>query len=99
MIDITPLLYALGLLILALVSTFMIPYIKEKTSNEELAKIQKWVAIAVSAAEQIYDEAGLGRIKKEYVVKFLNKKGYNLDTDSIDKLIESAVYALKGGAT
>lgn len=34
-----------------------------------------------------------------YVLQFLKDKGYTVDLDAVDKLIESAVYALKGGGT
>lgn len=55
------------------------------------------MSIAVSAAEQIYVGSGRGEEKKAYVLEFLNSKGFTVDMDSLDKLIESAVYALKGG--
>lgn len=55
------------------------------------------MSIAVSAAEQIYTSSGKGTAKKQYVLEFLNSKGFTVDMDSLDKLIESAVYALKNG--
>ena len=37
---------------------------------------------------------GRGEEKKAYVVKFLQEKGFTLDPDSLDKLIEAAVFNL-----
>ena len=36
-----------------------------------------------------------GQEKKEYVLAFLNSKGYKLDTESIDNMIEAAVLKLQ----
>ena len=47
--------------------------------------------------EMIYNGAGRGAEKKAYVLEYLNSKGYKLDSDTIDKLIESAVLELKKG--
>lgn len=43
----------------------------------------------------IYNGAGHGAEKKAYVLEYLNSKGYKLDSDTIDNLIESAVLELK----
>ncbi|MDL2206667.1 phage holin family protein [Eubacteriales bacterium OttesenSCG-928-N13] len=94
MIDITPIANAIIALIAAVISAFVIPYIKSKTDAERLEKINMWVTIAVEAAEQLYTGSGRGAAKKAYVVDFLNSKGYTLDPDSLDKLIEAAVFNL-----
>lgn len=94
MIDITPIVNAIIALIAAIITAFVIPFIKEKIGAEKLKKIQAWVNIAVEAAEQLYVGSGRGAEKKAYVVKFLNEKGYTLDPDSLDNLIEAAVFNL-----
>ena len=43
----------------------------------------------------IYNGTGRGEEKKAYVVKFLNSKGFTLNTEEIDNLIEAAVLKLK----
>lgn len=43
----------------------------------------------------IYNGTGRGAEKKTYVLNYLNEKGYKLDLDTIDNLIESAVLELK----
>lgn len=93
--DITFVVEALITLIFAVITAFLIPWIKTKISNEKLAEVSEWVAIAVQAAEMIYTQTGMGEKKKEYVVNFLESKGFKLDVDSINNLIEAAVLELK----
>lgn len=95
MIDLTQVVIALiGLLIVA-VSTVLIPYLKQKYNAEQMAQIEFWVDVAVRAAEMIYIGSGRGAEKKEYVIKFLNSKGFTIDMDSIDAMVEAAVLQLK----
>ena len=83
-------------ILFALVTMYVIPWIKTKVSAEELTEIIKWVKIAVQAAEMIYKESGMGEEKKTYVKTFLEDKGIKYDERQIDSLIESAVLELKG---
>lgn len=95
MVDLTQVVIAVFTLIFSLVSAFLIPYLKTKISAEQLDTIKFWVNIAVEAAEMIYNGTGRGEEKKAYVVKFLNSKGFTLNTEEIDNLIEAAVLKLK----
>ena len=90
MTDLTNIVSAIITLIVAVITTFLIPYLKAK-----VAKIKNWVKVAVEAAEMIYNGTGRGAEKKAYVLNYLKEKGYTLDLDSIDNLIESAVLELK----
>lgn len=94
MIDITPIANAIIALIAAVITAFVIPLLKAKISTEKMEKIKMWVNIAVEAAEQLYTGSGRGAVKKAYVVEFLSAKGYTLDPDSLDNLIEAAVFNL-----
>ncbi len=94
MVDITNIVSAVITLIVALVTTFLIPWLKEKFDNEKLANIKAWVKVAVQAAEMIYEGAGKGAEKKAYVLQYLESKGFKLDTATIENLIESAVLEL-----
>ena len=91
MTDLTPIVNAVIALIAAIVTTFLIPWIKSKIDAAKLAQIVEWVGIAVRAAEQIYNESGMGEKKKQYVLDFLASKGFTLDPDSINAMIEAAV--------
>ena len=81
-------------IILALITAFVIPWLKEKIGDAKSEQILKWVETAVKAAEQLYKGSGRGVVKKSFVVDFLNEKGIDIDQDSLDKLIESAVLDL-----
>lgn len=94
MIDITTVIEAVLALIGALITAFLIPWIKNKTSAEKLEQIELWVTVAVEAAEQIYTGSGKGAQKKAYVLEFLNSKGFDIDWEEIDMMIESAVFNL-----
>lgn len=95
MVDLTQIIVAVLSLMFSLVSAFLIPYIKEKVTAEQLATIKLWVKVAVQAAEMLYAGSGRGKEKKKYVVEFLNSKGFTLNTEEIDNLIEAAVLELK----
>lgn len=94
MTDITPIVIAFVSMVFAIIGIFLIPFVKNKVGEEKFKDISKWVQIAVNAAEQIYNESGMGEVKKEYVLEFLKKRGITMDIDSIDALIESEVYKL-----
>ena len=100
--DYTNIITAVIALLTALVSAFLIPWMKERIGAEKLAKWQQYVDIAVRAAEQLYD-ATQGKEKKAYVLQYLASKGIQFDSDTVDKMIESAVltlhHALYGGAS
>ena len=77
----------------ALLTTFIIPWIKQKYDSEKLRKWQAYVDIAVEAAEQLYD-VNDGAAKKAYVIKKKKKKGIKFDSETVDKMIESSVIIL-----
>ena len=93
--DMTKIIEAIITLLVALITIFVIPYIKSKLSANELAEIIKWVKIAVQAAEMIYKESGMGKEKKKFVENFLTEHGIKVDIEQLDALIESAVLELK----
>ena len=95
MVDITNIVSAVITLIMALITTFLSPWLKNKLDADKFEKVQAWTKVAVQAAEMIYNGAGRGEEKKAYVIQYLNEKGFKLDTATIDALIESAVLELK----
>jgi hypothetical protein len=95
MVDLTPIITAVLTLIFSLITAFLIPYIKTKVSAEQFATIKLWVQVAVQAAEMLYVGSGRGEEKKKYVIEFLNSKGFTLNAEEIENLIESAVLELK----
>lgn len=93
--DMTKIIEAIITLLVAVITAFVIPYIKSKLSANKLAEIMKWVKIAVEAAEMIYKESGMGKEKKKFVETFLTEHGTKVDIEQLDALIESAVLELK----
>ena len=87
----TPVVNGIISLIAAVVTAFVVPWIKSKTTAAQREEINAWVRIAVTAAEQIYKGEGKGKEKKKYVLDFLAEKNLKIDEESVDLMIESAV--------
>lgn len=95
MIDLTEVVIAVIGLVVATMSTILVPYLKQKMSADKFNEMQMWVNIAVKAAEMLYAGTGRGEEKKKYVTEFLNSKGYTLDAASIENMIEAAVLEMR----
>ena len=80
-------------LVAACASLWLIPWLRAKLNAEQVSDMLRWVEIAVSAAEQLY-EATDGEEKKGFVLDFLSDKGYDIDLDRLDLAIEAAVLRL-----
>lgn len=82
-----------------IITSVVVPYIKEKLGNEKLAKYEYWASMAVECAEMIFKEQGMGANKKEYVVNFLNemfnKNKIVITEEQINILVESVVKQMK----
>ena len=91
--NITEVLEAIVYLVVALISLFVVPAIKNKVGAQNMAAFLKWVDIAVAAAEQLYESAQ-GEEKKEYVLSYLLEKGYDVDEVELDMVVEAAVNRL-----
>lgn len=93
MTDLTPIFNALIALVAALISAFLIPWVKRNTSAQDREDFLRWVEIAVAAAEQLFYTTQ-GPEKKKYVVQFLEEKGYVVSEDELNAAIEGAVLRL-----
>lgn len=92
-IDLTDIITAVLALIAALITRYVIPWIKEKTTLEQQKRIQAAIDTFVFAAEKVYG-AGNGEKKKLYVLSKLHEKGFNVNTEDVRAGIEAAVMAL-----
>lgn len=85
----------------ALLAYYVIPYLKNKFKQDKYKDLVEAVAIAVEAAEQTFKEGGMGKLKKEDVIKFitayLNENKIDISDDQLDRLIEAAVFQLNKG--
>lgn len=86
MIDLTPIINAIIMLLAAILTYKVLPWIKAKATNEQQAMIKAAVKTAVFAAEQIYG-AGNGENKLEYVCEMLRNKGYDVDRVEIEAAV------------
>lgn len=93
MTDLTPIINAAVALLAAVITAFVVPWIKRNTSQKDQEELLKWVEIAVAAAQQLYHKLS-GEERKAYVVKFLAEQGYSVDEAALDAAIEAAVLKL-----
>lgn len=102
MTDITPVIQAVIALLLALLTTFIIPAIRKSMKKDDYEKLYSVIVVAVRAAEQIFKlthpDGGAGAEKKQYVLDYLEERGYNIDDEEINMIIEAAVHELNHAA-
>ena len=85
----------------ALVTAYLIPYIKTLRNDKRYASLLDAVEVAVRAAEQTFRQSGQGAQKKEEVLNFISEymttHGFSISSYQLDQLIECAVYQMKQG--
>ena len=98
--DATQIILAVIALISAILTGFVIPWLKSKTdinsgkvTENQAYMIKLIINTAVKAAEQLYN-SDEGEKKKAYVVALLQGQGIDVDLPSIDAAIEAAVLEL-----
>lgn len=81
----------------ALVSAYVIPWIKTNVSAKDLETITFWVRFAVRCADQLFTPEQWEQ-KKQYVMQYIIDKvaslGIKLTEEDINILIESAVNSI-----
>lgn len=90
-IDLTPIFQALIILAAALITRYVVPWIKAKTTIDQQREIRDVVSILVFAAEKLYDGSGRGAEKLAYVKAHLEQHGYELDTDELTELVSAEI--------
>ena len=93
-IDLTGIVLAVISLIGALITRYLIPWIKEKTNEKQFEALKILAKVGVYAAEQLFSTEQW-KEKKQYVLDFLKKNGYEVDAPAVDALIESLVRELQ----
>lgn len=86
-IDLTDLYKALWSVLVLVVTTYVVPWIRARIKAERLAVFDYWSDIAVTAAEKAYG-AGHGPQKLKYAEEIMRKHGFTIDTDVVDALIK-----------
>ena len=82
----------------AIITYYFVPYIKAVIGNEKLNQYKEWTELAVKCAEMIFNEKGMGKDKKKFVIEFLtekfNKNKTDITEEQLNILIEAAVQEL-----
>ena len=82
----------------ALITRYVIPFIRREIQNTEYAWIVNVVEDAVRYVEQITTEDGAGLKKKTMVLEFvqsqLDARGIKISQEQLNALIEATVYGL-----
>ena len=91
--DINEILSIVFALVIVVISRYFIPYLKTRLEKEGQEQLVEIIENLVQAAEQIFSGEKMGKQKKEYVVKALAADGIEV-TESVNAMIESAVYSL-----
>lgn len=94
MIDITQIVVALIGLLGTILTGFLIPVLRNKLTDKQNEIFDSVVRVGVYAAEQMFG-AGKGAEKKEYVLKLLAERGYDVDAEIVNAAIEAMVKELK----
>lgn len=90
-INFTPVLQASISLCAALITAFLIPWLKTKAGQERTERLFKMTGIAVRAAEQMFETSGE---KLDYVLKYLKERGFDVSADELRATVEAAVYEM-----
>ena len=99
-IDLTQIILAVITLIGAVLTGFVIPWIKGKLDERQYDMFATLVRVGVYAAEHLCTSEEW-KEKKAYVVNLLMENGYTVDATAVDALIEATVRELRieqGGA-
>lgn len=99
-IDITQICVALITLAGTVITAILVPYIKTKLTAEQQKKLQTWIQVGVSAAEQLSKTGVISKdARKQYVLDFLERHNMTADLDLIETMLEGAVYDLPAKLT
>lgn len=93
-VDLTQIILAVITLLGAVLTTFVIPLLKQKLSLQQQEALDKAIKIAVYAAEQTKGKES-GDARKAWVLQFLKEQGINVDLEAVDAQIEAVVKTLK----
>jgi len=93
-IDLTQIILAIITLIGAIITRYLIPWIKGKLDDRKYALFLGLVRTGVYAAEQLFTSEQW-KEKKQYVLDLLVENGYTINTTAVDAEIEAMVRELR----
>lgn len=89
-IDLTPIVQAVLVVLSALITHRLIPWIKARTTAQQQSNLLAAVNTFVYGAEQFFG-AGNGQQKLDYVQQALKSAGYNVDAQEVMATVEAMV--------
>lgn len=82
-------------IVVALISAYVVPYLKQKVTANDMETIKMYIQIAIRCADQIYTKEQWQEKKQfvfEYICKVVDEKLHiKLTPEDIDNLIEGLV--------
>lgn len=93
-INLTQIILAVITLIGAIITRYVIPWLKDKLDDRQYDVLATLVRVGVFAAEQLFSKEQW-KEKKQYVLDLLVENGYEVDVTAVDALIEATVRELR----
>lgn len=93
MIDLTPIINALILVVAAIISAYFVPWLKSKKTAEETKDLMAWADIAVAAAQQLFYQYD-GETRLSHALGVMREAGFDVDTIEVRNAVEAAVLKL-----
>ena len=90
MINLTPVLEALLSLAVLLMTLHVIPWVRERMTEDQQMYLQTMIRIAVYAAEKLYG-AGHGSEKLQYAMGLLKQKNIEIDLEELKARINAEI--------
>lgn len=93
--NITTVITALIALIGALLTCYLVPFIRTKLSAEQRKNLYNIVEIACKCADQLVKNGVLDKqYRHDHVINYLNSIGITYDVEEVNEMIESVVLSL-----
>ena len=95
------LLYLVIIAVVIPVARKIVSYLGTKIDDATKERLAEYISIGVTAAEQIYQEGGMGELKKQYVLDYVrglitdNIVKTGMSYEQLDTLIEAIVNEIK----
>lgn len=89
-INLQPLFEAAITIIFAILTRYLVPWIRDKLDDQQEQRLLTAVDVAVYAAEKAYG-SGEGQKKLQYAQKYLESQGYDLDPFELCIMIDAAI--------
>lgn len=84
----TDIILAIIALISAIITGVVIPLVKSKLNNDQLAVVDYWMNLLIAAAETEFKGEKLGESKKRWVIEQMKAMGLKFDEAAVSSAID-----------